>query len=68
MTSIDAEIRGLRAILRKAGELIDDAAYVYKASRQPMRAARLKGIARQIDDELYDLDRRLADAERAAAR
>jgi hypothetical protein len=66
MDCIDAENRGLQAILRKAGELLDDAASVYQAAGYPIKAARLKGMARQIDDELTDLDRKLFELARAA--
>ena len=66
MACIDAEIRGLRAILYRAGQLLDDAASTYKAAGHPIKAARLKGMSRQIDDELSELDRKLAEAERAA--
>ena len=65
MACIDAEIRGLKAILYRAGQLLDDAASTYKAAGLPIKAARLKGMSRQIDDELSELDRRLAEAERA---
>ena len=47
-------------ILHGAGQLLDDAASTYKAAGHPIKAARLKGMSRQIDDELSELDRKLA--------
>jgi hypothetical protein len=65
MKLIVADFKSLKSLLRKSRELVDDAVDTSKAACDTRRAIRLKGISRQIEDELSDLDRRLAEAERA---
>ncbi len=66
MKLIVADVKSLKSLLRKSRELVDDAADTSHAACDMRRAIRLKGISRQIDDELSELDRRLTEAERAA--
>jgi hypothetical protein len=61
-----ADLKSLKALLRYARELIDDAANTSRAADDTARHIRLRSLSRQVDDELDSLSRSLAAAERAA--
>jgi hypothetical protein len=59
-----SEIKSLKGLLRNARELIDDAENAAHAVGDTALARRVRNISKRVDDELHDLERKLAAAER----
>jgi hypothetical protein len=59
---------GMRVMLRGARDLVEDVARTWHAVGHADRAARTKSIGRQLDAEIDDLDRELAQLERGATK
>jgi hypothetical protein len=58
------ELKSIKGLLRSAREVVDDAANAARAGGETGLSSRVKNISKRIDDELGELERKLAAAER----
>jgi hypothetical protein len=63
MKLTSSELKTFKGFLRGARELMEDAGDLARPFDKK-QAARIKGICRNIEDEIADVDRKLAEAER----
>ena len=55
-----SDLRGIKSLLWRAYEQVENAGGIFQGAGETVEAAHLKSLCHLIEDELFDVDRRLA--------